>query len=152
MNNRLLGIAASAFLIFLPASVLAQSIGTLNAQLKQAVDLSNWNKAIQIVDKMIIAEPAQASRLEGYKAQLQRRIDATIKAPTSSSAPPKTSTPSQSTGTGKVTVTNALVARNETEKQCVTNKGEFIPALVTYDLTAEIYNGTNRIAQRIKVY
>jgi hypothetical protein len=153
MNNRLLGIAASAFLIFLPVSGLAQSIGTLNAQLKQAVDLSNWNKAIQIVDKMIIAEPAQASRLETYKAQLQQRINATNKKiPTSSLAPQKTSTPKKSTGVGTVTVTNALVARNETEKGSVTPQGKFIPAIVKYDLTAEIYNSTNRIARSVKVF
>jgi hypothetical protein len=152
MNNRLLGIAASAFLIFLPASALAQSINTLNAQLKQAVDLSDWNKAVQIVDRMIIVEPGQAARLEGYKAQLRQRINASNKTPTSSSAPQKTSSPSKATGTGNVTVTNALVARNETKKGYVTTRGEFIPAIVTYDLTAEVYNGTNRMARSVKVF
>jgi hypothetical protein len=123
--------------------LIAQSISTLNAQLKQAIDLSDWNKAIQIVDRMIIVEPGQSDRLKGYKAQLQQRINATNKAPTNSSAPPKTSTPSQATGTGKVTVTNALVARNETKKGYVTQRGEFIPARVTYDLAVDIYNGTS---------
>jgi hypothetical protein len=152
MNSRLLGIAASVFLVFLPASALAQSISTLNAQLKQAVDLSDWNKAVQIVDRMIIVEPGQAARLEGYKAQLQQRINATNKSPASSSAPQKTSSPSKATETGNVTVTNAFVARNETEKEYKTVRGEFIPAIVKYDLTGEIYNGTNRMARSVKVF
>jgi hypothetical protein len=152
MNNRLLGIAVSALLIFLPASAIAQSISTLNAQLKQAINLSDWNKAIQIVDRMIIVEPGQSDRLKGYKAQLQQQINATNKVPTNSSVPPKTSAPSKATGTGNVTVTNALVARNEIEKEYKTEKGEFIPAIVKYDLTAEVYNNTNRFARSVTVY
>jgi hypothetical protein len=56
MNNRLLGIATCTFLILLPVTVSAQSINALNAQLKQAVNLRNWNQAIQILDKMIATE------------------------------------------------------------------------------------------------
>jgi hypothetical protein len=99
-------------------------------------------------------EPGQAARLEAYKAQVRQQLNpklGTVSTPSATSTL-SPSVPNNSTETGNVTVTNALVARNETEKQCVTNKGEFIPALVTYDLTAEIYNGTNRIAQSIKVY
>jgi hypothetical protein len=152
MNVRLLGIAASVLLTLLPTSALAQSINTLNAQLKQAVASNNWNQAIQIVNKMIVAEPGQAARLETYKAELQQRLNPTSKILPSSSTSPKTSAPSSATGTGKVTVTNAFVSRNEQTKGSVDSAGTFIQPKVTYDLTGDIYNGTNGTIRLVTVY
>jgi hypothetical protein len=152
MNDRFLGITASVLLTLLPTSALAQSISTLNAQLKQAVASSNWSQAIQIVNKMIVTEPEQANRLEAYKAELQQRLNPTSKMPQSSSTPPKTSAPSNATGTSKVTVTNAFVSRNEQTKGSVDSAGTFIQPQVTYDLTGEIYNGTNGTIRLVTVY
>lgn len=70
MKHQLWGIAASACLALLPVSAIAQSIPALNAQLKQAVAARNWERAIQIVDSLLVAAPGQAAALNSYKGQL----------------------------------------------------------------------------------
>jgi hypothetical protein len=156
MNNRLLGIATCTFLILLPATVSAQSINALNAQLKQAVNLRNWNQAIQILDKMIATEPGQAARLEAYKAQVRQQLNPKIGTVSTSSTTStlSPSVPNNSTETGNVTVTEALVSRSGGSYADVTvdEEGRFTPPSVTYNLTGEIYNGTSGTVSYIKIY
>lgn len=63
----LLGFMAS-ITVLKPA--LGQDIGSLNQALQQAVAAQNWDSAIQIIDKLMIAAPEQRPSLEQYRNRL----------------------------------------------------------------------------------
>ena len=52
-------------------SVLGQD---LRFELQQAVEAKNWNRAIELADKLIEANPQEAPQLREYKTQLQNKI------------------------------------------------------------------------------
>jgi len=55
-------------------SVLGQD---LRFELQRAVEAKNWNRAIELVDKLIQANPQEAPQLREYKTQLQNRLPKT---------------------------------------------------------------------------
>ena len=59
----------------LTSPVIAADIGTLTTQLKQAVCIENWVRAVEIIDQVIAATPAsnqtQHSQLETYQEKMQ---------------------------------------------------------------------------------
>jgi hypothetical protein len=42
----------------------------LNTQLRAAVNAKDWNRAIQLVDRLIVLHPERASELQRYRARL----------------------------------------------------------------------------------
>ncbi len=82
MTPRFLTVLASIMVILEPMPGLAQAdLAFLNAQLKQAVDAQDWQRAIQTVDKMVVSVPQRAIELRGYRAELQRLLSAGVKVP-----------------------------------------------------------------------
>lgn len=60
---------------FLTETASAADMGTLNAQVRQAVCTQNWGKAVKIIDQMIAITPSseqiQHNKLETYKVRIQ---------------------------------------------------------------------------------
>lgn len=54
-----------------PASPPRSQAPDLNAQLQQAVNARDWNKAIQVVDRMVVLYPERANELKAYRARLE---------------------------------------------------------------------------------
>jgi hypothetical protein len=80
--------ALTTFILLCPAPSFSQSIGTLNAQLQQAVDSRSWSQAIQIIDRMIVLDPTQANRLNAYRIKLIK-LSVEIKKPLFSPSTPR---------------------------------------------------------------
>lgn len=53
-----------------PASLGQQNLTHLNQDLDQAVAAQQWDRAIQVIEKMMVLSPSQHSRLEAYRNQL----------------------------------------------------------------------------------
>ncbi len=55
-----------------PSTTTQQNTQTqqLNTQLQAAVNAKDWNRAIQLVDRLIALHPERASELQRYRARL----------------------------------------------------------------------------------
>ncbi|MBW4445448.1 MAG: hypothetical protein KME38_00850 [Spirirestis rafaelensis WJT71-NPBG6] len=89
---------SATFLSLQVPSVLAQD---LRFELQQALEAKNWNRAIEIVDKLIQTNPQEAQQLRQYKTQLQNRLPktpaSTTQTPQSPNSPAATSKPANFT-------------------------------------------------------
>lgn len=88
----LIGLASSMMFITMPSLAQANRVpptnlgdtnlrGSLNTQLKQAIGAQNWQRAIQVVDKMLVSTPQRTTELKRYRAELQRLLRAEVKVP-----------------------------------------------------------------------
>ena len=66
-----LGIGIMAALSGLSGEVQAQDMDQLSQELDRAVAQQQWDRAVQIVDQMIAAQPEWEPRLSPYRSQLQ---------------------------------------------------------------------------------
>jgi aspartyl protease family protein len=76
-------LASLVTLVSVP-SLAQANLFNLNAQLQQAVGAQNWQRAIQIVDQMIVAAPQKATELKSYRVELQRLLKVGAKVPKAS--------------------------------------------------------------------
>lgn len=70
---------------FLTETASAADMGTLNAQIRQAVCTQNWGEAVKIVDQMIAITPSSAqmqhNKLETYRGSMQSLYNSRAKVP-----------------------------------------------------------------------
>lgn len=59
---------------FIGNQIFPVSAQDLRVDLQQALEVKNWNRAIEIVDKLIQANPQDVQELREYKIQLQNRV------------------------------------------------------------------------------
>lgn len=98
MRRLITALLSATFLSLEVPSALAQD---LRFELQQALEAKNWNRAIEIVDKLIQANPQEAQQLRQYKTQLQNRLPKTpasiTQTPQSPNSPAATSKPANFT-------------------------------------------------------
>jgi aspartyl protease family protein len=67
-----------------PIPTLAQTnLSVLNVQLQQAVSAQNWQRAIQLVDQLMVTSAKRAVELKQYRTELQKLQKAGVKLPLS---------------------------------------------------------------------
>ncbi len=70
-----LGIGVLVGISSLTTAAWGQEVERLSQQLEQAVERSDWDQALQIIDQMIIAKPDREPRLRAYRQQLEDLAD-----------------------------------------------------------------------------
>ena len=79
MNRKFTSLIAGIAIFLTSTQVLAQSITDLNTQLNSAVNGKDWNLAIQVIDRLIIAAPDQSSKLKDYREKLKQMSFSSVK-------------------------------------------------------------------------
>lgn len=102
-----------------------QDMDRLSQRLEQAVQRSDWQQALQIVDQMIAAEPDWEPRLSAYRRELEELADPDF--------PDLPTLPSQSQGSpsGLSTGASTTVTPQETGSQTQRNCGGDLDCLLT---------------------
>jgi hypothetical protein len=137
---------SATFLTLQVPSVLAQD---LRFELQQALEAKNWYRAIEIVDKLIQANPQESQQLRQYKTQLENRLPnipvSTTQTPQSPNSPAATSKPANFTA---ITPVNPSAWQNARLLRTIETRYPILVAAISTDGKTLITGGTGTLEVR----